>query len=159
MAMTLVLVLKAHEARTKDHRRTEMWLYLPRESRPPLPTMSENDDLVSVIESTEATLAERIAAAWARHTGQRVAPPSNQRGNQRTAGRNDAQNRGAREDRERRDEKKSDSRFSSAWSLLDQRIEAGRPSFVGFAQLPKCPFEIVVHHSPRICWRFFLPRS
>jgi uncharacterized membrane protein YdfJ with MMPL/SSD domain len=33
--MTLVLVLKAHEARTKDHRRTEMWLYLPKESRPP----------------------------------------------------------------------------------------------------------------------------
>ena len=35
MLMTLVLVLKAHEARTKDHRRTEMWLYLPKESRPP----------------------------------------------------------------------------------------------------------------------------
>jgi hypothetical protein len=35
MAMTLVLVLKAYEARTKDHRRTEMWLYLPKESRPP----------------------------------------------------------------------------------------------------------------------------
>ena len=35
MAMTLVLILKAREARTKDHRRTEMWLYLPKESRPP----------------------------------------------------------------------------------------------------------------------------
>jgi hypothetical protein len=35
MAMTLILVLKAREARTKDHRRTEMWLYLPKESRPP----------------------------------------------------------------------------------------------------------------------------
>jgi hypothetical protein len=35
MVMTLVLVLKAHEARTKDHRRTEMWLYLPKENRPP----------------------------------------------------------------------------------------------------------------------------
>ena len=35
MLMTLVLVLKAHEALTKDHRRTEMWLYLPKESRPP----------------------------------------------------------------------------------------------------------------------------
>lgn len=33
--MTLVLILKASEARTKDHRRTEMWLYLPEESRPP----------------------------------------------------------------------------------------------------------------------------
>lgn len=35
MTMTLVLVLKAYEARTKDHRRTEMWLYLPKENRPP----------------------------------------------------------------------------------------------------------------------------
>ncbi|MDP3691761.1 hypothetical protein [Bradyrhizobium sp.] len=33
--MTLVLVLKAHEARTKNHRHTELWLYLPKESRPP----------------------------------------------------------------------------------------------------------------------------
>ena len=35
MTMTLVLVFKAREARTKDHRRTEMWLYLPKDSRPP----------------------------------------------------------------------------------------------------------------------------
>lgn len=35
IVMTLVLVLKAHEARTKNHRHTELWLYLPRESRPP----------------------------------------------------------------------------------------------------------------------------
>jgi hypothetical protein len=35
MVMTLVLVLKAHEARTKDHRRTELWLYLPKDKRPP----------------------------------------------------------------------------------------------------------------------------
>ena len=35
MVMTLVLVLKAYEARTKDHRRMEMWLYLPKEFRPP----------------------------------------------------------------------------------------------------------------------------
>ncbi len=33
--MTLVLVFKAHEARTRDHRRTELWLYLPGERRPP----------------------------------------------------------------------------------------------------------------------------
>lgn len=33
--MVLVLMFKAREARTKDHRRTEMWLYLPEESRPP----------------------------------------------------------------------------------------------------------------------------
>jgi hypothetical protein len=35
IVMTLVLMLKAHEARTKDHRRTEMWLYLPKDRRPP----------------------------------------------------------------------------------------------------------------------------
>lgn len=35
MVMTLVLVFKAYEARTKDHRRMEMWLYLPKELRPP----------------------------------------------------------------------------------------------------------------------------
>ncbi len=33
--MSLVLILKAYEARSKDHRRTEMWLYLTEESRPP----------------------------------------------------------------------------------------------------------------------------
>ena len=33
--MVGVLILKAHEARTKDYRRTEMWLYLPEELRPP----------------------------------------------------------------------------------------------------------------------------
>ena len=35
LVMTLVLLLKAYEARTKDHRRMEMWLYLPKELRPP----------------------------------------------------------------------------------------------------------------------------
>jgi hypothetical protein len=33
--MAFVLILKAHEARTKDHRKTEMWLYLERNERPP----------------------------------------------------------------------------------------------------------------------------
>jgi hypothetical protein len=33
--MTAILILKAYEARTKDYRRTEMWLYLPQEQRPP----------------------------------------------------------------------------------------------------------------------------
>lgn len=37
LIMTLVLLLKAEEARTKDHRRTEMWLYLPKDRRPPQP--------------------------------------------------------------------------------------------------------------------------
>ena len=34
LIMTGILVLKAAEARTKDHRQTEMWLYLPKELRP-----------------------------------------------------------------------------------------------------------------------------
>lgn len=33
--MALILALKAYEARTKPYRRTEMWLYLPKEVRPP----------------------------------------------------------------------------------------------------------------------------
>lgn len=36
MMMTGVLFFKALEARTKDCRRTEMWLYLAKEERPPL---------------------------------------------------------------------------------------------------------------------------
>ena len=35
MLMTAILVLKAYEARTKNYRRTEMWLYLPKDLRPP----------------------------------------------------------------------------------------------------------------------------
>lgn len=33
--MTGILVLKAFEARRKDYRRTEMWLYLEKDQRPP----------------------------------------------------------------------------------------------------------------------------
>jgi hypothetical protein len=33
--MVLVLLYKASEARTKDYRRTELWLYLPKDLRPP----------------------------------------------------------------------------------------------------------------------------
>jgi hypothetical protein len=33
--MAFILILKAHEARTKDYRRTEMWLYLEQDERPP----------------------------------------------------------------------------------------------------------------------------
>jgi hypothetical protein len=33
--MALILIYKAWEARTKHHRRTELWLYLPKEQRPP----------------------------------------------------------------------------------------------------------------------------
>ena len=35
MIMTLILLFKAREARTKPYRRTELWLYLPKEHRPP----------------------------------------------------------------------------------------------------------------------------
>jgi hypothetical protein len=35
LVMTGVLLIKALEARSKDHRRTEMWLYLSKEQRPP----------------------------------------------------------------------------------------------------------------------------
>lgn len=33
--MALILILKAREALTKDYKRTEMWLYLPKDFRPP----------------------------------------------------------------------------------------------------------------------------
>ena len=33
--MAAVLIHKAYEARTKDYRRTEMWLYLEKHERPP----------------------------------------------------------------------------------------------------------------------------
>jgi hypothetical protein len=35
--MCAVLVYKAYEANTKDYRRTEMWLYLGKDQRPPAP--------------------------------------------------------------------------------------------------------------------------
>ena len=35
LLMTAILMLKAYEARTKNHRKTEMWLYLSEEQRPP----------------------------------------------------------------------------------------------------------------------------
>lgn len=35
LIMAFILIFKAYEARTKDYRRTEMWLYLSKEQRPP----------------------------------------------------------------------------------------------------------------------------
>jgi len=32
--MSAILILKAYEARTKNYRKTELWLYLPKEQRP-----------------------------------------------------------------------------------------------------------------------------
>jgi hypothetical protein len=33
--MAVILIFKAREARTKNYRKTEMWLYLPEDARPP----------------------------------------------------------------------------------------------------------------------------
>lgn len=33
--MAVILIMKAHGALTKNYRKTEMWLYLPKEARPP----------------------------------------------------------------------------------------------------------------------------
>ncbi|MEH2520674.1 hypothetical protein V1279_006247 [Bradyrhizobium sp. AZCC 1610] len=60
MAMTLVLVLKAREAQTKDHRRTEMWLYLPKESRPP-PAIAQK--MISTIMRETYLMCARWTAA------------------------------------------------------------------------------------------------
>ena len=35
MLMSGILMIKAYEARTKPYRQTEMWLYLPKDQRPP----------------------------------------------------------------------------------------------------------------------------
>ena len=35
MLMSVILIIKAREALTKDYRKTEMWLYLPKDFRPP----------------------------------------------------------------------------------------------------------------------------
>ena len=40
LVVVAVLLFKAREARTRDHRRTEMWLYLPEPSGLPRPTRS-----------------------------------------------------------------------------------------------------------------------
>ncbi len=55
MIMTGILFLKAHEARTKPYRRTEMWLYLPEEHRPP-PT-SAQQITAAVMRETYMTFA------------------------------------------------------------------------------------------------------
>jgi hypothetical protein len=41
LLMTGILFLKAIEARWKPYRRTEMWLYLPKEDRPPAATAQQ----------------------------------------------------------------------------------------------------------------------
>ncbi len=67
MMMTGILVLKAVEARTKNHRHTEMWLYLPKNQRP---AMNFAQQAVStVMRETYLTFARWTAviaiAMWA----------------------------------------------------------------------------------------------
>ena len=58
--MTLILVYKAHEARTKDYRRTEMWLYLEKEHRPP----------AAHAQQVSANVLREVYLTFARWTGQ-----------------------------------------------------------------------------------------
>ena len=44
--MTGVLIYKAHEARSKPYRRTEMWLYLPKDLRPPEASAQQTTSIV-----------------------------------------------------------------------------------------------------------------
>src|SRR6185369_4685530 len=55
--MTLVLMFKAREARTKPYRHTEMWLYLPKEHRPP-------DDYAQVASATVLRETYLTFARW-----------------------------------------------------------------------------------------------
>jgi hypothetical protein len=46
LVMTGVLIYKAQEALTKNHRKTEMWLYLPKELRPPEGSAQQTTSLI-----------------------------------------------------------------------------------------------------------------
>lgn len=59
LVMVGVLLAKAAEARTKDHRRTEMWLYLPKEHRPP-PSFAQTISAM-VLRETYLDFARRTA--------------------------------------------------------------------------------------------------
>ncbi|MFL9827926.1 hypothetical protein [Rhodoplanes sp. SY1] len=59
LVMVGVLWLKAVEARTKDHRRMEMWLYLPKEHRPP-PAYAQSVSAM-VMRETYLSFARRTA--------------------------------------------------------------------------------------------------
>jgi hypothetical protein len=58
--MALILAYKAWEARTKNHRRTELWLYLPKEQRPP--EASAQFAIATVMRETYLTFATWTAA-------------------------------------------------------------------------------------------------
>jgi hypothetical protein len=55
LLMVGVLILKAQEAPTKHYRRTEMWLYLPKELRPP--EASAQQTISAVMRETYLTFA------------------------------------------------------------------------------------------------------
>ena len=67
MIMTGILVLKAYEARTKNHRHTEVWLYLPKDRRPA--TNFAQQAVSTVMRETYLTFARWTAmvaiAMWA----------------------------------------------------------------------------------------------
>jgi hypothetical protein len=58
--MALILIYKAREARTKHHRRTEVWLYLPKEQRPP--EAHAQWTIATVMRDTYLTFAQWTAA-------------------------------------------------------------------------------------------------
>lgn len=60
LGMTGILILKALEARTKPYRRTEMWLYLPEEARPPAASAQQITSIV--LQETYLTFARWTAA-------------------------------------------------------------------------------------------------
>ncbi len=67
LIMTGILIVKAQEARTKNHRHTEMWLYLPKEQRPA--TNFAQQAVSTVMRETYLTFARWTAivaiAMWA----------------------------------------------------------------------------------------------
>jgi len=46
LLMTGILIFKAQEALTKSYRKTEMWLYLPKELRPPEASAQQTTSLI-----------------------------------------------------------------------------------------------------------------
>jgi len=63
LLMAAILMLKAYEARTKNHRRTEMWLYLTKEQRPP--EAYAQRACAAVLQETYLTFARWAAAVAA----------------------------------------------------------------------------------------------
>jgi hypothetical protein len=46
LVMAGILIFKAQEALTKNHRKTEMWLYLPKELRPPEASAQQTTSII-----------------------------------------------------------------------------------------------------------------